>query len=58
MQAENYQILNYNSDLCNSGPKTVSHNKQNYCIFCVVTVEIKQQLSQINQIRLARNTQN
>jgi uncharacterized protein YlbG (UPF0298 family) len=65
MQAENDQILNYTSDpyntggkLSQSGPKTVSHNKQNYCIFYVVTVEIKQQLSQINQIRLARKTWN
>jgi len=54
MQAENDQILNYKCDpyntggrLSQSGPNTVSHNKQNYCILCVVTVEIKQQLPQI-----------
>jgi hypothetical protein len=65
MQEENDQILNYKSvpyntggRLSQSGPKTVSHNKQNYCILSVVTVDIKQQLSQINQIRLARNTGN
>jgi hypothetical protein len=64
MQAESDKILNYKSDPYNTGgrlsqwPKTVSHNKQNYCILCMVTVEKKQQVSQTTQILLARNTWN